>query len=304
MMRLGPMDWGLLVLLSLLWGGSFLCVGIAVQELPVLTIIALRVSLAALVLWGIALFSGHQLPRGGKTWQAFLALGLLNNVIPFGLIVFGQQTIGAGLAAILNATTPLWTVLIAALFLADERFSKQKLFGVLLGLVGVIVMVGPDSLAGISRNLGAQLAVLGATLSYAFASVFGRRFAAAKISPLHTALGQVTASSFILVPLALMIDTPWASALPSQATIFAILGLAVLSTAGGYLLFFNILERAGATNVSLVTLLIPPSAIAMGMLFLEETLQGIHFIGLALIILGLLSLQGRLFRLSRPKQAD
>ena len=303
-MRLGPMDWGLLVLLSLLWGGSFLCVGIAVQELPVLTIIALRVSLAALVLWGIALFSGHQLPRGRKTWQAFLALGLLNNVIPFGLIVFGQQTIGAGLAAILKATTPLWTVLIAALFLADERFSKQKLFGVLLGLVGVIVMVGPDSLAGISRNLGAQLAVLGATLSYAFASVFGRRFAAAKISPLHTALGQVTASSFILVPLALMIDTPWASALPSQATIFAILGLAVLSTAGGYLLFFNILERAGATNVSLVTLLIPPSAIAMGMLFLEETLQGIHFIGLALIILGLLSLQGRLFRLSRPKQAD
>ena len=304
MMRLGPMDWGLLVLLSLLWGGSFLCVGIAVQELPVLTIIALRVSLAALVLWGIALFCGHQLPRGRKTWQAFLALGLLNNVIPFGLIVLGQQTIGAGLAAILNATTPLWTVLVAALFLADERFSKQKLFGVLLGLVGVIVMVGPDSLAGISRNLGAQLAVLGATLSYAFASVFGRRFAAAKISPLHTALGQVTASSFILVPLALMIDTPWASALPSQATIFAILGLAVLSTAGGYLLFFNILERAGATNVSLVTLLIPPSAIAMGMLFLEETLQGIHFIGLALIILGLLSLQGRLFRLSRPKQAD
>lgn len=303
-MRLGPMDWGLLVLLSLLWGGSFLCVGIAVQELPVLTIIALRVSLAALVLWGIALFCGHQLPRGRKTWQAFLALGLLNNVIPFGLIVLGQQTIGAGLAAILNATTPLWTVLVAALFLADERFSKQKLFGVLLGLVGVIVMVGPDSLAGISRNLGAQLAVLGATLSYAFASVFGRRFAAAKISPLHTALGQVTASSFILVPLALMIDTPWASALPSQATIFAILGLAVLSTAGGYLLFFNILERAGATNVSLVTLLIPPSAIAMGMLFLEETLQGIHFIGLALIILGLLSLQGRLFRLSRPKQAD
>jgi len=303
-MRLGPMDWGLLVLLSLLWGGSFLCVGIAVQELPVLTIIALRVSLAALVLLGIALFSGHQLPRGRKTWQAFLALGLLNNVIPFGLIVFGQQTIGAGLAAILNATTPLWTVLIAALFLADERFSKQKLFGVLLGLIGVIVIVGPDSLAGISRNLGAQLAVLGATLSYAFASVFGRRFAAAKISPLHTALGQVTASSFILVPLALMIDTPWASALPSQATIFAILGLAVLSTAGGYLLFFNILERAGATNVSLVTLLIPPSAIAMGMLFLEETLQGIHFIGLALIILGLLSLQGRLFRLSRPKQAD
>lgn len=304
MMRLGPMDWGLLVLLSLLWGGSFLCVGIAVQELPVLTIIALRVSLAALVLWGIALFCGHQLPRGRKTWQAFLALGLLNNVIPFGLIVLGQQTIGAGLAAILNATTPLWTVLVAALFLADERFSKQKLFGVLLGLVGVIVMVGPDSLAGISRNLGAQLAVLGATLSYAFASVFGRRFAAAKISPLHTALGQVTASSFILMPLALMIDTPWASALPSQATIFAILGLAVLSTAGGYLLFFNILERAGATNVSLVTLLIPPSAIAMGMLVLEETLQGIHFIGLALIILGLLSLQGRLFRLSRPKQAD
>ena len=303
-MRLGPMDWGLLVLLSLLWGGSFLCVGIAVQELPVLTIIALRVSLAALVLWGIALFCGHQLPRGRKTWQAFLALGLLNNVIPFGLIVLGQQTIGAGLAAILNATTPLWTVLVAALFLADERFSKQKLFGVLLGLVGVIVMVGPDSLAGISRNLGAQLAVLGATLSYAFASVFGRRFAAAKISPLHTALGQVTASSFILVPLALMIDTPWASALPSQATIFAILGLAVLSTAGGYLLFFNILERAGTTNVSLVTLLIPPSAIAMGMLVLEETLQGIHFIGLALIILGLLSLQGRLFRLSRPKQAD
>ena len=303
-MRLGPMDWGLLVLLSLLWGGSFLCVGIAVQELPVLSIIALRVSLAALVLWGIALFCGHQLPRGRKTWQAFLALGLLNNVIPFGLIVLGQQTIGAGLAAILNATTPLWTVLVAALFLADERFSKQKLFGVLLGLVGVIVMVGPDSLAGISRNLGAQLAVLGATLSYAFASVFGRRFAAAKISPLHTALGQVTASSFILMPLALMIDTPWASALPSQATIFAILGLAVLSTAGGYLLFFNILERAGATNVSLVTLLIPPSAIAMGMLFLEETLQGIHFIGLALIILGLLSLQGRLFRLSRPKQAD
>ena len=303
-MRLGPMDWGLLVLLSLLWGGSFLCVGIAVQELPVLTIIALRVSLAALVLWGIVLMRLNQLPRDWAVWRAFLGMGLLNNVIPFGLIVFGQQTIGAGLAAILNATTPLWTVLIAAVFLADERFSRQKLFGVLLGLLGVIVMVGPDAFKGLSQSLGAQLAVLGATLSYALANVFGRRFAAAKISPLQTALGQVTASSFVLVPLALMIDTPWRFALPSNAAILAIIGLAVLSTAFAYLLFFKILERAGATNVSLVTLLIPPSAIGMGMVFLQESLQSAHFIGLALIILGLLSLQGRLFRLSRLKQAD
>ena len=303
-MRLGPMDWGLLVLLSLLWGASFLFVGIAVQELPVLTIIALRVSLAALVLGGIVLMRHNQLPRDWAVWQAFLGMGLLNNVIPFGLIVFGQQTIGAGLAAILNATTPLWTVLVAAVFLADERFSRQKLLGILLGLLGVIVMVGPDAFKGLSQSLGAQLAVLGATLSYALANVFGRRFAAAKISPLQTALGQVTASSFVLVPLALFIDTPWRLALPSNAAIFALIGLAVLSTACAYLLFFKILERAGATNVSLVTLLIPPSAIGMGMVFLQESLQSAHFIGLALIIFGLLSLQGRLFRFSRPKQAD
>ncbi len=303
-MRLGPMDAGLLVLLSLLWGGSFLCVGIAVQELPVLTIIALRVSLAALVLWGIVLMRHNQWPRDWAVWRAFLGMGLLNNVIPFGLIVFGQQTIGAGLAAILNATTPLWTVLIAAVFLADERFSRQKLFGVLLGLLGVIVMVGPDAFKGSSQSLGAQLAVLGATLSYALANVFGRHFAAAKISPLQTALGQVTASSFVLVPLALMIDTPWRFALPSNAAILAIIGLAGLSTAFAYLLFFKILERAGATNVSLVTLLIPTSAIGMGIVFLQERLQSVHFIGLALIILGLLSLQGRRFRLSRLKQAD
>ena len=141
--------------------------------------------------------------------------------------------------------------------------------------------------------------MLGATVSYALANVFGRRFAAAKISPLQTALGQVTASSFVLVPLALMIDTPWRFALPSNAAILAIIGLAVLSTAFAYLLFFKILERAGATNVSLVTLLIPPSAIGMGIVFLQERLQSVHFIGLALIILGLLSLQGRLFPLSR-----
>ncbi|GMG81416.1 DMT family transporter [Paralimibaculum aggregatum] len=289
----------MLLALSLLWGGSFLFVGIAVAELPPFTIVALRVGLAALALWAVLALTGARVPRSARIWAAFLAMGCLNNAIPFSLIVWGQTQIASGLAAILNATTPIFTVLLAHWLTADERLTGAKLAGVGLGLAGVAVMVGLDALEGLGAAVPAQLAVLAAALSYAAAGIFGRRFRAMGVSPLTTAAGQVTGSALLILPLALWLERPWALAAPSAGTWAAVAALALLSTALAYLLYFRILAAAGATVLLLVTFLIPPSAIAMGWLVLDERLEPRHAAGLALILAGLAAIDGRAARLIR-----
>lgn len=287
--------WAMLILLSMLWGGSFFFVGVVVTDLPPLTIVALRVGIAAITLWIIALMIGLRPPKEWRVWGAFLGMGLLNNVVPFALIVWGQTQIASGLASILNAATPIFAVVVAGILLPDERVTSLKLAGVGIGFVGVVVMIGLPALSG-GGSLIAQLAIIAAALSYAFAGAYGRRFKTMGINPIITAAGQVTASTIVLTPVALMVDGPLDVVAMSGDTWSAIIGLAVLSTAVAYVLYFKILEIAGATNVLLVTLLVPVSAILLGFLFLNESLEVIHFVGMLLIAIGLSAIDGRLWR--------
>ena len=286
-----PVEWLLLVTLSVLWGGSFFFAEVALAELPPLTVVLARVGLAAFALLLIVLASGQRLPRSPRLWGAFLVMGALNNLIPFSLIVWGQTQIASGFASILNATTPLFTVVLAHLLTRDERLTPGRLAGVLAGLAGVAVMIGPQALAGPDRPVLAQVAVLGAALSYALAGIFGRRFR--DTPPLVTALGQVSGSALMTLPLALLVDRPWALPLPGLATMGALIGIALLSTALAYVIYFRILAAAGATNLLLVTFLIPVSALLLGTLVLGEHLTAGQLAGMALIGLGLAAIDGR-----------
>lgn len=290
---MGPAEWGMLLVLSVLWGGSFFFIGVAVKELPPFTIVALRVGLAAVALLVVIRALGLAMPGDRRTWLAFVGMGLLANLIPFCLIVWGQTRIASGLASILNATTPLFTVIVAHLLTTDEKLTGNKLAGVSIGFAGVALMIGPAVLSGLGADPWAQLAVLGAALSYGFSGIFGRRFKVMGVHPLITAAGQVSASTLMLAPIALLLDHPWTLTLPTPATIAAIAGLALLSTALAYVLFFRVLATAGATNLSLVTFLIPPSAILLGSLVLGERLEAGHFLGMALIAAGLATIDGR-----------
>ncbi|MDB1126006.1 DMT family transporter [Vibrio algarum] len=292
--------WAMLILLSILWGGSFFFVGVAVNDLPPLTIVTLRVGIAAFTLWGIAMMISLRPPKSLKVWASFLGMGLLNNVIPFALIVWGQTQIASGLASILNSATPIFTVVVAGILLPDERPTPLKLIGVVLGFVGVAVMIGVPAL-GNESNLLAQFAIVGAAISYAFAGVYGRRFKSLGVNPVITAAGQVTASTLILLPIALFVDGSIDADNTSMNTWMAIVGLAVASTAIAYVLYFRILELAGATNVLLVTLLVPISAVLLGSLFLNESLEMIHILGIVLIAFGLSAIDGRLWH--RTKSA-
>lgn len=293
------MEWLMLLTLSAVWGGSFFFNGIAVKEVPTFTIVTARVGLAAVVLWLVLGLCRTPLPRDPRVWVAFFVMGFLNNVVPFSLIVWGQGHIASGVAAILNATTPLFTVLVAHLSTPDEKLSRARLAGVLAGLAGVAAMIGGGAVTTLGLDLTAQLACLAAALSYAFAGVFGRRFRVMGVSPMVTATGQVTASSLMLLPAMMMIDHPWALPMPSGAAILALAGIAVLSTAFAYFLYFRILATAGATNLLLVTFLIPVSAIILGVTVLGETLQTRHLLGMLLIGSGLAAIDGRVWRAFR-----
>ncbi|QFY62176.1 DMT family transporter [Rhizobium grahamii] len=301
--QMGFAEWGMLLVLSLLWGGSFLFNGILVKTLPPFTIVTGRVLIAALALNVIVRATGHVMPRDSKSWAAFFGMGILNNMIPFCLIVWGQTHIASGLASILNATTPLFGVVVAHFLTADEKMTGNRLLGVLVGFAGVAYMIGFDVLRDLGSNVLAQLAVLGAALSYAFAGIFGRRFRQMGMAPLIPAAGQVTASTVLMLPIALVVDQPWTLTAPSTETWIALLGLALLSTAIAYVLFFRILATAGATNLMLVTFLIPVSAILLGAAILGEQLQAKHLIGMAMIAVGLAAIDGRLFSRWRGRVA-
>lgn len=296
--RMSAGDWSLLLLLSLIWGGSFFLIATMVGHLPVLWIVALRVSVASLVLWIIVGVTGRAVPRGPGLWGAFLVMGIVNNAIPFGLIVWAQTSIPSGLASILNATTPLFTVLVSSLALADERASLTRLAGVGLGLGGVAVMIGVDKIAGQGHGVLPQLAMLGAAFSYACAAAYGRRFRARGIDPFVTAAGMVTGSSVVLLPLALLTAGPPPTAPGHVWLALAVLG--VICTGLAYVLFFRVLARAGATNISLVTFLVPVSAILLGWLFLEESLGPTQILGMGVIGLGLAMIDGRVIGRQSP----
>ncbi len=286
-------EWTMLLVLALLWGGTFFFIGLSLPEVPPITLVALRVSLSAIVFYLIMLALRKPMPRDVSAWSAFLVIGTLNNAIPFALIVWAQTRIPSGLASILNATTPLFTVIAAHYFTLDEKLTPARFAGVLLGATGVAVMIGAELMGGLTASATADIAILCAAMSYALAGIYGRRFRRMGVSPMATAAGQVTVASALLVPSALAIEHPWTLALPSATVCAAILGLVMLSTVVGFILYFRILETAGATNLLLVTFLIPISAILLGALFLDEHLQPKHFVGIALIGCGLAAIDGR-----------
>jgi drug/metabolite transporter (DMT)-like permease len=286
-------DWIILLILSVLWGGSFYFIGIAIRSVTPLTLVLLRVSLAAIFLWAWRLFRRQSLALPPGAVSALFLLGLLNNALPFFLFATAQRTIPSGLASILNATTPIWGVIVAHLFTQDERMTPARMAGVLLGFGGVAVMIGADLLGQIGTNVMAQLACLGATLSYALAGVWGRRFRAMGVAPVAVASGSLSAAAAILLPLVLLFEPPWHASAPPGGAWAALLALAFFSTAIAYILYFRLLASAGATNSLLVTFLIPITAVLLGTFLLGESLAPRHFAGMALIGLGLAAIDGR-----------
>ena len=299
-------DWLILLVLAVIWGGAFFFIGVAVRHVPPLTYVWLRLSIAAAGMWLFLRVKGQPLGLPRQVWGSILLLALLNNAIPFTLFGWGQTHIASGLASILNATTPIWGVIVAHFLTHDERMSPRKIAGVLLGFGGVATMIGPSLLSSLGTNALAQLACVAAALSYALAAVWARRFRRMGVSPLSVTTGQLSAGAMIMLPFALVVDRPWTHSFPPLSAWGAIVALALLCTAFGYVLYFRLIETSGATNALLVTLLVPPVAILLGASFLGETLAPQDFIGLFLIAAGLAAIDGRVLSLlspDRPRRA-
>ena len=293
-------EWAFLIVLSLIWGGAFLFNEIALTDFGPLTVVLGRVGFGALglLIWLYA--SGGRLPVGARIWGAFLVMGVINNVIPFSLIAWGQVSIDSGLASILNATTPLFIVVFAHFVTTDERMTPARLAGVVLGFSGVAVLIGPALLLQIGDGVLGQVAILGAAVAYACAGLYGRRLRG--LSPLVAATGMVTCSAVVMAPIALLIEAPW-QAQPGLAAMGAVLGLGVLGATLAYWIYFRILRTAGSTNLMLVTFLIPVSAVLLGALILGERLAWTSFAGMGLIFAGLAAVDGRVVTLVRPRRA-
>ncbi len=294
--RIDARDWSLLALLSVLWGGSFFFNGAGLRELPPLTLVFLRVALGAAILLPLLRMQGISFPRGATGWRAFFVIGLLNNVIPFSLIVVGQTFIPSGLASILNATTPLFAVIVMAAA-GEEALQMRRVAGVALGLLGVIVLRGWGIETRTGQGLGILLC-LGGALSYGFAALAARRLLKDS-PPLGTATFQLMASTMMMAIVAGALEQPWRLPMPGLTTWLAVLGLAGLSTALAYIVFFQILRRSGATNVMLVTLLIPVTAILLGWVVLGEPISMREIAGAILIACALLAIDGRASSLLR-----
>ncbi|HTQ82015.1 MAG TPA: DMT family transporter [Pseudolabrys sp.] len=288
-------SWLLLILLSVLWGGSFFFAGAALRELPPLTIVLARVALGAATLLPLLKVLGGRLPDTLAGWRPFFIMGMLNNVIPFSLLVAGQTYISSGLASVLNATTPLFTVLVLAAF-GDERLIARRLIGVLIGLAGVALLrgAGLDTAADAHNQTVGMLLCLGAALSYGFSGLWGRRQLIG-VPPITSATCQLMSSTLVMAIVASVVERPWQLPMPGAATWLSLIGLATLATALAYIVFFHILTRSGATNVMLVTLLIPVTAILLGTFVLGEPLTAREIGGALMIGSALLVIDGRAF---------
>ena len=283
-------EWALLFTLTGLWSGTFLFAKVALAELSPLTIVLGRVGIAAAALILAMIVTREALPMTREAWRAFLLMGVLNNVLPQGLISWGMLHIDSGLASILNATTPLFVVVFAHA-VGRERATARRVSGVALGIAGVAVLVGPAALRGLGASVLGQLAILGAAVSYACAGLYGRRLLG--MSPTAASAGMLAAATLVLLPIALVVERPWQFA-PGPSTIVALLALALVSTAAGYVVYFRILAAAGPTNLLLVTFLMPIGALILGAVVLHERPTLASYAGTALIFAGLAVIDGRL----------
>lgn len=296
---LTPRAWGLLILLALIWGASFLSNRAALEEVGFLTTVAFRVGGAAVALWLWIWWRGLPVPRDPRYVRHFLIMGILNNVIPFTLIVWGQTRVDSGLASILNSTTAIFTVILSAMVFADERMTARKAIGVALGFAGVAMAMGIGHLFALNPASLGQIAILGSGISYAMAAAYARG-AIRGLRPEVSAAGMLTGASAVIVPLALWVEgVPTFDYMP--ATWAALAYLALAASALAYLLYYAVLQAAGAGNLSIVTLLIPPFAIVLGAVVYDESLSAGAYGGFALLALGLLILDGRIGPKPRPK---
>ena len=295
--NMGLVEWAMLIALSVIWGGSFFFNRIAVAELPVFSVVTGRVAFAAIILWVVVILTRTPLPRDRKTYAELFFLGIVNSALPFTFIVWGQTEIGAGFASIINATTPFFTILIANAMLADERLTLRKLSGVIIGIFGVAVMIGLSVVNIGADKLIFELSLVAASISYAIGSTFARRFR--HLPPLIIATGQISGASIIILPLTLIFDNATAVLSASWQALASVFALAAFSTAFAYLLYFRVLRSSGATNVALVTFLVPISAILLGILFLGESLEWRQLGGMLAVGLGLSIIDGRVLKAFR-----
>jgi drug/metabolite transporter (DMT)-like permease len=294
--RIDARDWSLLVVLSVLWGGSFFFNGVVLRELPPFTTVFLRVAIAAIILLPGLWIYRLGFPKGLPGWKPFFAVALSNNVLPFSLIVTGQTYIGSGLASILNATTPLFTVAVMAAA-GEEKLSARRVAGVIAGLIGVIILHGENLGFASGQGFGILLCLAGA-FSYGISALIARRHLA-DTPPLAAATFQMLASVLMMTIVAGVVERPWHLPMPGASTWLAVLGLAALSTALAYIVFFQILRRSGATNVMLVTLLIPVTAILLGYFALGESISLREIFGALVIGSALLLIDGRVLNFTR-----
>jgi drug/metabolite transporter (DMT)-like permease len=292
--KLDATSWAMIGMMSLLWGSAFLLIEIGLRTIAPMTLVFLRMGIAAPFMLLALYMLQERLPTDRASWQQLIILGALNAAFPFILFFWGQQYLDSGYASILNATTPLWGVVVAHFLTDDEKATPARIAGVLLGLAGIIVMVGPEAMAGLTQNLLAQIACLVSTLFYGCAAIYGRKLGKSGMTPMVVATGQVITAALIMLPVMLWIDQPWQRPVPSTESLLAATGLAIPATAIAYLFYFKTIDRAGATNAMLVAFIMPVIAVMLGIAFLGEVLTGGQIVGASLIAAGLVAIDGRL----------
>jgi drug/metabolite transporter (DMT)-like permease len=298
---MGPKEWALLFLLGFLWGGSFNLIQLALREMQPFTLVCIRMLITTAALGAVVVAMGQSFAQPWRIWGNFAAMGFLNNLFPHLMNAYGQTQIPSGLAAVLTACVPLFTVVFAHFLLRDERITALKVAGVLSGIVGVAVIIGPDALRGLGLKVLGQLALVFAAMSIAMAGIYGRRMKG--IPPLLSATGQAATTLIVLVPLMLIHDRPWELPMPGTTTWLSVAGIALGGTALGYTIYFRLLATAGATNIAMVTFLNPITALLLGTIFLHEIIEPRHLAGMLLIGTGLAAIDGRPFRFLARRNA-
>ena len=296
-------DWGIILFLSLLWGGAFLMIALGLRSFPPITLAFMRMALAVPFMLLALKYLGQRLPTDGRSWRKLFVLGGLNAAFPFMLFFWGQSYISTGLGSILNATTPLWGVVLAHLFTRDEKATPSRILGVLLGLAGIVVMVGTGALKGMTSDVLAQIACLSATVLYALAAIYGRTLSQSTMTPIVVATGQVFTAAILILPFMMVFDHPWTLPFPRWDAWIGAIGLAIPSTAFAYFLYFRLIDRAGASNAMLVAFIMPVVAIFLGVVALGESVSVKDMLGATLIALGLVAIDGRLFAKLAPRRS-
>ncbi|HMT41145.1 MAG TPA: DMT family transporter [Sphingorhabdus sp.] len=292
--KLDGTGWLLIGILSILWGGAFFLIEVGLRSYPPITLVFMRLALAVPPMWIAMRLMGERLPTEPRIWGLLAIVGALNCALPFILFFWGQQYLDSGYASILNATTPLWGVITAHFLTSDEKANPARIIGVLVGMAGIVVMVGPEAMKGLSNNLLAQIACIVSTIFYSFAAIYGRRLSQSELTPMAVATGQTLVAALMMVPIVAVMDQPWAMPTPRLDSTLAGITLALLSTALAYTLYFRLIDRSGASNAQLVAFLMPILAVILGIAFLGESLTGGQIAGAGLIAVGLAILDGRL----------